>query len=193
MTSSVTISPDHSTPSAQDYRAKAAAVATLTGSASDAEWRASSPCEGWSAADVLEHMISTQRDFLTGQDLDPGVSDAEAGLSEVWGRHTAHVAGLLDDAQIADHQYDGYFGPTTIGETIAQFYGWDMLVHRWDIAQAMGRDAALSETELDEIGSGLAGFDEALYAPGICKLALDVDPDAPKLVKVMALLGRNAS
>ncbi|MGC1209449.1 MAG: TIGR03086 family protein, partial [Ornithinimicrobium sp.] len=93
----------------------------------------------------------------------------------------------------ADHQYDGYFGPTTIGETIAQFYGWDMLVHRWDIAQAMGRDAALSETELDEIGSGLAGFDEALYAPGICKLALDVDPDAPKLVKVMALLGRNAS
>ncbi len=39
----------------------------------------------------------------------------------------------------------------------------------------------------------LAGFDEALYAPGICKPALDVDPDAPKLVKVMALLGRNAS
>ncbi len=189
----MTISPAHSTSSAQDYRAKSAAVATLIAGASDADWSAPSPCEGWDAADVIDHMVSTQRDFLTGQDLDPGSFDAAAEWTEAWSRHTAHVAGLLDDPQVAEHQYNGYFGPTTIGETIAQFYGWDMLVHRWDIAQAMGRDASLSEGDLDEIGTGLEGFDEALYAPGICKPALDVDADAPTLVKVMALLGRDAS
>lgn len=188
------ISPDHSTPSADDYRAKAAALATVISGATEQEWSGASPCEGWSAADVLDHIVSTQRDFLTGHDFDPEPGDGEAGadLAETWSRHAAHVAGLLDDPQVAHHQYDGYFGPTTTGETIAQFYGWDMLVHRWDIAQAMGRDAHLSETELDEIGMGLEGFGEALYSPGICAPALEVDADAPKLVRVMALLGRDA-
>lgn len=187
----MSISPEDSTPSAQDYRAKAAALATLVSGATEQEWNAASPCDGWSAADVLDHIVSTQRDFLTGQNLDAGETDGSTHPAEIWSRHTTHVAELLDDPEVAGHQYDGYFGPTTTGDTIAQFYGWDMLVHRWDIAQAMGRDAHFSDAELTEMGSGLEGFGEALYSPGICAPALDVDPGASTLVKVMALLGRD--
>lgn len=180
-------------PHARDYRSKAAALGALVDRASPADWASDSPCEGWSATDVLDHMVSTQRDFLQGLNLDPGHGDDVPDRAELWSRHTAHVAGLLTDPQVADHSYDGYFGPTTVGETVAQFYGWDMLVHRWDIARAMNRDAQLSDVELDEIAAGLHGFGEALYTPGICAPALDVDPDAPTLVTVMALLGRDAS
>ena len=30
-------------------------------------WDAASPCEGWTAADVVTHVIGTQRDFLSAR------------------------------------------------------------------------------------------------------------------------------
>jgi len=98
----------------------------------------------------------------------------------------------LDDPQVAGRTYNGYFGPTTIGDTMAQFYGWDMLCHRYDIGSAMGRDPELTDAELDEIEAALPMFGEALRAPGICGPEIDVASGASRLVKVMALLGRDA-
>jgi len=178
---------------ATDYRAKAAAVAHLLAGASEQQWAASSPCEEWDARDVLEHMVSTQRDFLGEHGLQPGPMLADADPQALWSEHTAQVAGLLDDPQTSGRQYDGYFGPTTIGETISAFYGWDMLVHRWDIGIAMGRDPQLSESDLDAIERALPQFGGALYAPGICAPAVEVGSSASRTERVMAQLGRHAS
>ncbi len=29
------------------------------------DWSAPSPCEGWSAADLLDHLVDTQRDYIS--------------------------------------------------------------------------------------------------------------------------------
>lgn len=181
-----------STETSMDYRAKAVAVSTLIDGASTEAWARPSPCEGWSAAEVLNHLIDTQRDFLEGQNLvaDPPKSSADA--DEKWAEHTAYVAGLLDDSKLTGRRYHGYFGPTTIGDTMAQFYGWDMLCHRYDLGVAMGRDPELSDRELNEIEAALPMFGEALRAPGICGPEITVDSDATNLVRVMALIGRDA-
>src|SRR3712207_7605657 len=53
------------------------------------------------------------------------------------------------------------FPYTTLFRSV-QFYVWDMLVHRWDVARAVGADAALSAEELDRIEAGADGFGPAL-------------------------------
>jgi len=56
-------------------------------------WTDPSPCDGWSARDVLRHMIETQRDFLTGHDLDLGASpDIDIDPAGAWRDHANRVS-----------------------------------------------------------------------------------------------------
>ena len=88
--------------------------------------------------------------------------------------------------------YEGYFGPTTLGATLEQFYVWDMIVHRWDIARAAGLDAALTGAELDLVEQGVDRFGDALYMDGICRPGVTAPTDADRLDQVLATLGRVA-
>nr|WP_257908117.1 hypothetical protein [Janibacter limosus] len=60
----------------------------------------SSPCEGWSGLDVVQHLIDTQRDFLlkAGADLpDPAPTVAALGPATAWRTHAEAVARQLAD------------------------------------------------------------------------------------------------
>lgn len=185
----------HSTDVAQDYRSKAEAIDAIVSSAGSQAWERPSPCEGWSAGDVIAHLVDTQRDFLTQRGLElsdaaaPGETDDPA---QRWQAHSRAVAAQLDDREVSGTAYDGYFGPTTIGDTLAQFYGWDMVVHRWDLGRALGADVMFTDSELDEIEAELPTFGDQLYAEGICKPAVQVGADEPRQVQVLARLGRDA-
>lgn len=103
-------------------------LTALMDAVSPEAWSNPSPCEGWTARDVVSHVIETQRELFAGHDVDLGDQPDIA----------TEPAAAWSDAAIA---YDGYFGPTTLGATLEQFYIWDMYVHRWDrqgIAKATG-------------------------------------------------------
>lgn len=158
-----------------------------------AYWPAPSPCEGWSAADVLAHVIETQRDFLTrhGVDLD-GAPDVAADPPRAWGEHAATMRDRLADDAVAALGIDGFFGPTTIGATMLAFYGFDLLVHRWDLARAAGRDERFSDAELDTIERAVDGFGEHLYGDGICKPGVAVKAGSGRQERLLARMGRQA-
>ncbi len=153
------------------------------------DWSAPSPCEGWTARDVLGHVIETQRDFLAGQGY-PSPAPDLGDPARAWAGHDAWVRGLLADAATAGQRYEGHFGPTTVGDTMVDFYGWDLLVHRWDLARAAGQEVEFSDAELDTVEGAAEGFGDMLYADGICAPALDVPADASRQSKVLARLGR---
>ena len=156
-------------------------------------WAAPSPCEGWSARDVLDHLVSTQREFLTGRGAELGdAPDVDADPAAAWRDHAERVAEALADDALAQRAYDGFFGPTTVGATFEQFYVWDMLVHRWDLARAVGADDALSDAELDRVEAGADSFGDALHLEGICRPAVEPPPGADRQARVLARLGRRA-
>jgi uncharacterized protein (TIGR03086 family) len=172
------------------FDAYAAALTRVVDAVPD--WDAPSPCAGWSARDVIDHIVDTQREFLTGRGVDVG--DRPAGdPAAVWRAHSAVVDRLLSDPVVAESTYDGYFGPTTIGETLSVVYGFDLIVHRWDLATAAGQPAAFSEAEIDTLEQAADGFGEALYSEGICKPAVPVPPGASRQDAVLARLGRSTS
>ena len=156
-------------------------------------WSSPSPCEDWSAVDVVGHMIETQRDFLVKHGADLGEApDVAADPAAAWRTHAGLVARALSDDALPALEFDGFFGPTTVGATFEQFYVWDMVVHRWDVARAVGADAALTDEELDRVEAGADSFGPALTMDGICRPPVEVPGDAAREVRTMARLGRAA-
>ncbi len=141
--------------------------------------------------DVLDHLLMTQRGLLAerGITLAPA-PDIPADPVAAWEEHSTRVAELLDDPQISGIAYEGYFGPTTLGETMDRFYVFDMLVHRWDLARAAGADTRFTDAELDRIEASAASFGPMLYMDGICHAEVQTAPDADRQARVLAKLGR---
>lgn len=155
------------------------------------DWGAASPCAGWSAADVVGHVIDSQRAFLQqrGADLGPEPTGSPA---ERWHTHLDAVRRVLADQAFASSEYDGFFGRTTVADSMARFYGFDLLVHGWDLARALGRETAWNDGQMDRIDEALDGFGDNLYHEGVCAPALDVADDAPRQTRLLARMGRAA-
>ncbi|HEX8497692.1 MAG TPA: maleylpyruvate isomerase family mycothiol-dependent enzyme [Actinomycetales bacterium] len=176
-------------PQITDFLDNAARLTAVVRAVPD--WSAASPCEGWSAADVLDHVIDTQRDFLAQRGHDLG-ERPQGEPPARWEQHLAAVRAVAEDDAVVTREYDGWFGRTTMADTLRDFYGFDLVVHRWDIARASGQEAVLSDDELTATEQAVAGFGDALYSEGICARPVPVRPDASRQQRVLATLGRRA-
>ncbi len=154
-------------------------------------WDAPTPCPDWSVTDVVEHVLSTQRDFLSRHDLDPGPPSAGVDLVRRWRTHADAVVALLGEDGVAEREYDGYFGRTTLGETMVDFYGWDMVIHGSDVARATGQDWRLSDAEAEDLARTADGWGDALYSDGVCAPAVAVPDYATASDRLLARLGRD--
>ena len=181
------------TGTAKHYQAALRPLTAVVEAVQPDRWGAPSPCEGWTARDVVGHMVETQRELLCGHAVDLGAApDLDGDPADAWRSHTERVLGVLADEALVGRSYDGHFGPTTVGRTVEQFYVWDMYVHRWDLARAAGLTAELSETELDLVEQGAEGFGDALHMDGICRPGVDAPAGADRATRVLARLGRRA-
>ena len=177
---------------ATSYAAAATPLTAVLDALPAGAWSAPSPCEGWTAADVVAHLVETQRDFLGQRGVDLGaVPDVAADPAAAWRDHAKRVQEALTD-DLVSTPYEGFFGPSTVGETFDRFYVWDMVVHRWDVARTAGLDGTLTDEELDRIDRGIEGFGPALYMEGICRDGVEPPADADRTTRLLARLGRRA-
>lgn len=172
------------------WRERADPFSTIAAAATD--WDAASPCTDWAARDVVAHVVETQRDFLQRHGLLAAGTPETGDPHTLWITHEAEVSSLMADPDVADRAFAGYFGPSTIGETLTGFYGVDMVTHRWDLAVSQGLDARLTDQDLEAIDEALDGFGEQAYAPGLFARPVPVPPDASRLQQVLARTGRRA-
>lgn len=182
------------TPEIADTYARAdRPLSALLESLSADDWDAPSPCEGWVARDVVAHLVDAQRSFLAdrGLDLGPG-PDLGADPAAGWRTHADQVAALVADPAVAEVPFEGHFGPTTVGETLAAFYVFDMVAHRWDIAHAANRNERFSDAELDVMEAAIPGWGPALYMDGVCRSGVEAPTDADRQTRLLATLGRRA-
>ncbi len=178
---------------ASQYQAAQLPLTEIIEAVPASAWTSPSPCEGWTARDVVRHLIETQRELFTGRGVALGDQpDIDADPAQAWHDHAERVRQVISDEAVPAIAYDGYFGPTTLGATLQQFYVWDLYVHRWDIAHAAGLDAGLTDAELDRIEQGADSFGDALYMDGICRPGAPAPAAAGRLVHVLARLGRTA-
>lgn len=178
------------TDTAQHFRERAARFAQIV-EATGGRWDAPTPCEGWTVRDVVEHVVGTERDFLIRMDLDPGPAPDLCDPATGWRTHADGVADVLAREGVADREYDGWFGRTTIGATMADFYGWDLVIHGSDVARATVQPWSISDEEAASLHATVDGWGDSLHAEGICAASVPVADDATATERLLARLGRD--
>jgi len=158
-----------------------------------AAWDQPSACEGWTARDVLRHVVDSQRGFLGAQGVDLPEVDLRTDPAAGWRAHAAALHRVLDDPTVAGREYDSLFGRTTVGETLLGFFGLDLVVHRWDLASAAGIDERLSDDELTFVEGRADSLGDALYSEGVCRAGVEPAADADRQARLLARLGRRTA
>ena len=154
------------------------------------DWGAASPCEEWTAADVVDHVVDTERQFLESHGAELG--DRPTGTPrEVWAAHLAAVRNVVTD-DLRAQEYDGFFGRTTIGATLDHFYGFDLVVHGWDLGSSNGSPTTFTAADMDTMEAAFEGFGDHAYDDGVFKQPVEVADDAPRQTRILARMGRRA-
>jgi uncharacterized protein (TIGR03086 family) len=157
-------------------------------------WSAPSPCEEWTARDVVAHVVETHAMFegMVGRDLGDAPA-AEDDPAAAFAAARAAVSGHLHDPDAANATYDSpMLGTTTFAHMIDRFISADLVVHRWDLGTAAGLDVRLPADEVVRIHEGLAGMGDAMRGPGAFGPAVEPPDDADDQARLLAFLGRRA-
>lgn len=183
------------TPSTRFETAAAKFTALLAAVPTDG-WGTPSACEGWSVQEVVQHIVTTEADFLAQrvQAVDGLSVAADASATSAWPAVCAAMQAALDDAAVASTAFDGYFGPTTVQDVIDRFYTMDLIVHRWDIASVLGLHdhATLTADEVASVRAALVGLEAAMRSPGLFGPELPTAEGADEQAKLLAYIGRAA-
>ena len=156
-------------------------------------WSSPSPCDGWTALDVVRHVVDTQSMFLglVGRDAGP-VPLVDGNPDAAWATASAAVLADLTDPERAGAEFDGFFGRTSFEQAVDRFVSFDLVVHRWDLARAVGGDEHIDPADARSVIDGAAVFGDALHGPGVCGPALQVGRDADVQTQMLGLLGRRS-
>ncbi|MFC5949504.1 TIGR03086 family metal-binding protein [Pseudonocardia lutea] len=154
-------------------------------------WSAPSPCEGWTAADVVSHVVEVHRMFLglVGRTPEPGPE----GHAEAFAHVRKIVQADLEDPERAGATYEGMFGTQTFEGSVDGFVTLDLVVHRWDLGRAAGLDVTVPEDEFPRIAAVLERMPEKVREAGtVFGPALTPPPGADAHTRLLAEIGRKA-
>lgn len=163
------------------------------------DWALASPCQGWSALDVLGH-LGTSIDFgisiLQGQQ--PSWPNASKPGDLVDGDPAAYWARIAERARTAlvgadlDMVMDTPMGPRSVADRLA-FPAIDLYVHGWDIARAAGFDVVIPDDVIefahgyvDDIPQDKMRGDQGVFGPEV-----EPPPDPTATETFVAWTGRS--
>ena len=167
----------------------AATVAAVPGD----RWGAQSPCEDWTAHDVVRHLTETSGMFLgfigDEQGEGPSVDDEPAAA---WDHARARIQAVLDDPDRATTTFQGLMGESTFEAAVDRFLCTDLVVHRWDLAKATGQDIRLDPAEMAAVRESMAPMADQMRTPGALGPELKPPPGADEQTTFLAWAGRKA-
>lgn len=145
-------------------------------------WSSESCCDGWTAADVLDHALGAVR-FVTNLAADaadvPVVeADADAAPDERVGLAVDALLAILDHQGVLHTQVSSPLGDQEIDSLLDVMFV-DALVHAWDIADAAGIAHGIDANAAQAALVSLRGRSEGLRAPGRFADEVPNDGDDP--------------
>jgi uncharacterized protein (TIGR03086 family) len=178
---------------ADRYRKVAGRFTRTAAAVPPTAWENLSPCEGWTARDVVRHLVEWFPPFLrdgAGIELPSGPS-ADVDPLGAWQALDGGVQAVLDDPATEGRAFSHpVAGEHALGDAIAMFFLGDVLVHTWDLARATGLDETLDPDEVATMLAGAEPFDEVLRSSGQYGPRVAVPADADAQTKLIAVMGR---
>jgi uncharacterized protein (TIGR03086 family) len=158
------------------------------------DWEAPAPVAGWTARDVVRHLVEWLPGFLSsgaGVTLPDGPG-VDTDPVQAWRVHVTAVQELLDDPGTADRVLSNpHLGEIPLDQAIDRFYTTDVFMHTWDLARATGQDESLEREMCETVLSGMEPMDELLRASGQYGPAVPVPADADPQTRLVGFIGRD--
>lgn len=179
------------TPAAE-YREVAGVFTERVRGATD--WDAPAPVAGWTARDVVRHLVEWFPGFLEGGagiTLPAGPSVDEDPV-EAWTTFSDGVQALLDDPASADLVLTNpHIGEVPVPTAVSRFFTADVFMHTWDLARATGQDETLDPQRCAELLAGMEPMDEVLRQSGQYGAKVEVPAGADVQTRLLAFIGRD--
>ncbi len=177
------------------YRTRAAGLNARVEAVPADKWENQSPCDDWTARDVVRHVVDTSGMFLgfVGKDAPggPPVDDDPVGA---WHAARDAIQAALDDPAVATTEYDGFTGRATFEAGVDRFLSADALIHTWDLARATGLDEQLDpddvEASLAAMEAMEAEFGAMMRQSGAFGAEVEAPHDADHQTRLLHFLGR---
>jgi uncharacterized protein (TIGR03086 family) len=188
---------------ADRYRRHADAFEGMVVAVQHDQWGNQSPCEAWSARDVLDHLVSMHSYMVRSVDRElspaPSVEDDPVGAFRA---ARADVEGVLDDPNLASRLCDTPNGQMAVEQQIDEVVSDDLVLHGWDLARATGQDDTMDPEDVERQWSITSAIPAQLmekyrtpgaFGPGVEVFGpeVKVPADAPLQDRLLGLIGRD--
>jgi uncharacterized protein (TIGR03086 family) len=160
----------------------------------DDAWDNPSPCEGWSARDVVAHQVSVFdaiAHMAAGNDMIlPSMPDDRSDPVGLWGDSRDRLLAALDTKGALHHHGGYWFGPMSVDELLA-ITQWDPLTHAWDVAEAAGIPAILDEDLAEKSLARITAIRPSLAKMKLVADEVPVPDDADIVDRYLGAVGRD--
>lgn len=157
-------------------------------------WDRPAPVAGWTARDVVRHLVSWFPPFLhggSGIELPAGPS-VDVDPVAAWRTHAAGVQAVLDDPVTAEVTFSNpHTGELPVAVAIDKFYTGDVFLHAWDLARATGQDETLDVDKCAQMLSGMQQMESVIRGSGQYGAAVEVPADADVQTRLLGFIGRD--
>jgi len=157
-------------------------------------WDAPSPVAGWTARDVVRHLVEWLPSFLAGGSSVrlPAVPSVDNDPIGAWQAHADAVQALLDDPATAELTLSNqHIGQLPVDRAIDQFYTSDVFMHTWDLARATSQDDRLDPEFCVVLLAGMQPLEDIMRSSGQYGPRVPVTDDADAQTKLLAFIGRD--
>lgn len=147
------------------------------------DWESASPCEGWTAKDVVKHVTDIHTVMAHRLGEHP-VEEGWPGSRDAALRALAHP-GALD--QVIDVPNGGEMAAGRFVNVVTT----DVLVHTWDLGRAFGVTVELDPDLVERAHTAALPMDELIRSSGMFGPRIDIGDGAAPQAKMLALFGRD--
>lgn len=164
----------------------------VVGRTSADAWSSSSPCEGWSAADVVAHNVG-MNDMVAGFTKGIGCRSPNhqvaADPAADWRRSLDGLVEALDSAGSLQAVAMTPWGELPVDKFLG--FAWvDPLIHTWDLSTAVGQPAVLDSGLVARATKQLVRAGDSLQGEGRFLAPTEAGDDAGPADSLAALAGR---
>jgi uncharacterized protein (TIGR03086 family) len=159
------------------------------------DWQAPSPVAGWTARDVVRHLVDWLPAFLgSGAGVVLAAVDVDADPADAWRVRADAVQALLDDPAKASRQLvNPHVGELSLGDAIDRFYTVDVFMHTWDLARASGQDDGIDEDLCAELLAGMEPMEQVMRSSGHYGPRVRVPDGSDARTGLLGFIGRDPS
>ena len=173
------------------YRVGAAGFDGAVQATAPNQWGAQSPCEEWTARDIVAHIVEGHRSVIAGVNgEEPTSLGADEEPTQAWEEVSLAIAGITRDPDMVTKEIDGPAGKMSVLEVIDRFVTMDLLVHTWDLARTVGADEHLDDDSVARAFEVLKPMDQMIRRPNFFGPKLDPPAGADRQTEFLYFVGR---